>query len=130
MYGARPSEEGIPRIAIVVTDGMSNEGGGPPATIAAANTIHDNNILAFAVGVGDSIDMDELNAIASDPSSQYVRLLSDFDINELRELQESLNSEACQGNTLNLCSLHSCNSEIFHSCCQMQGNHRACKHLQ
>jgi len=127
MYGARPSEEGIPRIAIVVTDGMSNS---PPATIAAANTIHANNILAYAVGVGDSIDMDELNAIASDPSSQYVRLLSDFNINELRELQESLNSEACQGNTSNLCSLHSCSTEIFHSCCQMQGNHRACKHLQ
>ena len=127
MYGARPSEEGIPRIAIVVTDGMSNRGGGPPATIAAANTIHANNILAYAVGVGDSLDMDELNAIASDPSSRYVRLLSDFDINELRELQESLNSEACQGNILNLHSLHSCNT---HSCCQMQGNHRACKHLQ
>jgi len=87
---------------------MSNEGGGPPATIAAANTIHANNILAYAVGVGDSINMDELNAIASEPSSQYVRLLSNFDINELRELQESLNSEACQGNILNLCSLHSC----------------------
>jgi len=41
--------------------------------------------------------MDELNAIASDPDSQYVRLLSNFDINELRELQESLNSEACRG---------------------------------
>ena len=76
---------------------MSNEGGGPPATIAAANDLHANNIIAYAVGVGDSIFMDELDAIASDPDSQYVRLLSNFDVNELRELQESLNSEACRG---------------------------------
>ena len=41
--------------------------------------------------------MTELNAIASDPDSQYVRLISTFDVNELMELQESLNSEACQG---------------------------------
>ena len=108
MYGGRPLQEGIPRITIVVTDGMSNAGGGPPATIAVARNVHASNILAYAVGVGDSIDMDELNAIASDPSSQYVRLLSNFNINELRELQESLNSEACQGN-------HSlqCNAEIL-----------------
>ena len=96
-YGARPLQQGIPRVAIVVTDGRSNRGGGPPATIAAANDLHANNIIAYAVGVGDSILMDELNAIASDPDSQYVCLLSNFDINELRELQESLNSEACRG---------------------------------
>jgi len=102
-YGVRPSEEGIPRVAIVVTDGKSNEGGGPPATIAAANTVHDSNILVYAVGAGNSIDMNELNAIASEPSSQYVRLLSNFNINELRELQESLNRKACQGD---LHSLH------------------------
>ena len=97
MYGARPLQQGIPRVAIVVTDGMSNQGGGPPATIAAANDLHANNIIAYAVGVGDSILIDELNAIATDPDSQYVRLLSTFDVNELRELQELLNSEACRG---------------------------------
>ena len=97
VYGARPLQQGIPRVAIVVTDGKSNKGGSPPATIAAANNLHANNIIAYAVGVGDSILIDELNAIASDPDSQYVRLLSNFDVNELKELQESLNSEACRG---------------------------------
>ena len=97
VYGARPLQEGIPRVTIVVTDGRSNEGGGPPATIAAANAIHASNIIAYAVGVGSNVLMTELNAIASDPDSQYVRLISTFDVNELMELQESLNSEACQG---------------------------------
>ena len=94
MNGARPLQEGIPRVIIVVTDGQSND---PTATIAAANNVHDSNIIAYAVGVGNNILTTELNAIASDPDSQYVRLLSTFNVNELRGLQESLNSEACRG---------------------------------
>ena len=97
VFGARPSHEGIPRVAIVVTDGRSNRGGGPPATIAAANNIHASNIIVYAVGVGASVHDGELNAIASDPDTQYVRRLSTFNVSELKELQESLNSEACQG---------------------------------
>ena len=93
VYGARPLQDGIPRVAIVVTDGHSNN---PTATIAAANNIHASNIKAYAVGVGSNILSTELNAIASDPDSQYVRLISTFNVNELNELQESLNSEACQ----------------------------------
>lgn len=93
VYGARPLQDGIPRVAIVVTDGQSNN---RTATIAAANNIHASNIKAYAVGVGSNILSTELNAIASDPASQYVRLISTFDVNELNELQESLNSEACQ----------------------------------
>lgn len=96
-HGARPRSHLVPRIAIVFTDGESNRGGGPPATIAAANQVHTSNILTFAVGVGGSLNMDELNAIASDPDSQYVRLLSSFNANELISLQVSLNNQACRG---------------------------------
>ena len=92
--GARPLQEGIPRVAIVVTDGQSNS---RTATITAASNLHASNIIVYAVGVGSGIDIVELNAIASDPDSQYVRLLSTFNVNELRDLQESLDSEACQG---------------------------------
>ena len=98
-FGARPKSSGIPRIAIVVTDGRSNS---PPATIAAAKRAHAARILTYAVGVGSNIDMVELNAIASDPDSRYVRLLSAFDIKELQALQETLNDEACTG------TMHAC----------------------
>ena len=94
-FGARPEEQGIPRVAIVVTDGQSNDGGGPPATIANAQRVHDNNILTYAVGVGDSVDMDELNAIATSP--EYVYLLEDFHVSELQQLQETINYQACKG---------------------------------
>ena len=93
-FGARPRVDGIPRIAVVVTDGRSNS---PSATIAAANRVHANNLLTYAVGVGSNLNMDELNAIATDPDSQYVRLLSAFNVNELRDLQESLSRQACTG---------------------------------
>ena len=91
--GARPLQEGIPRVTIVVTDGQSNN---PAATIVAANNVHASNIIAFAVGVGSNIPIAELNTIASDPDSQFVRLLSTFNADELRDLQELLSSEACQ----------------------------------
>ena len=93
-FGARPRVDGIPRIAVVVTDGRSNS---PSATIAAAKRVHASNILTYAVGVGSNLNMDELNAIATDPDSQYVRLLSAFNVNELRDLQESLSRQACTG---------------------------------
>ena len=94
-YGARPKSLGIPRIAVVVTDGQSNRGGGPPATIAAANRVHSQGILGYGVGVGNNIDMEELIAIASGP--EHVRLLSTFDIVEFKAFQESLNRDSCTG---------------------------------
>lgn len=94
-FGARPTSQGIPRVAIVVTDGQSNEGGGPSATIANAQRVHNSNILTYAVGVGNSVNMNELTAIATSP--WYVYLLSDFDINELKQLQEAISYQSCKG---------------------------------
>ena len=92
--GARPRSNGISRVAIVVTDGFSNN---QAATIAAAAMAHSENILSYAVGVGSNVDMTELAAIASDPDSQYLRSLSGFNTAELRSLQETLNNQACTG---------------------------------
>ena len=93
-YGARPRSSGIPRIAIVVTDGRSNS---QASTIAAAKLAHSANILSYAVGIGFNVDMTELAAIASDPDSQYVHSLSSFSTSGLRSLQETLNEQACTG---------------------------------
>lgn len=99
-YGARPKSLGIPRIVVVVTDGQSNGPGGPPATIAAASEAHSQGIIGYGVGVGSGINLEELNAIASGP--EYVRLLSTFDILELKAFQESLNRDSCTGT----CNMH------------------------
>ena len=93
-YGARPKSNGIPRIAIVVTDGYSTNSS---ATVAAAEIAHSEGIISYAVGVGDYFNMTELAIIATDPDNQYVRSVAEFSSNEFQILQESLNNEACTG---------------------------------
>ena len=93
-FGARPLTQSIPRVAVVVTDGRSNS---RVATITQARLVHDHNILTYAVGVGSNVDITELNAIATTANSLYVHQLSNFDQQELDQLQESLSNQACTG---------------------------------
>ena len=102
-YGARPKSNGIPRIAIVITDGYSTNSA---ATVAAAEIAHSEGIISYAVGVGDNVNMEELAIIATDPDTQYVRSVAEFSSNEFRILQESLNNEACRGKPITKSILH------------------------
>ena len=81
-----------PHIAIVVTDGKSNidEDG----TIPFAQRIHASNIFqkVYTVGIGN-FDVDELNAIASDPS--LVFSTRDFDRTAIEQLQQELSQKLC-----------------------------------
>ena len=101
-YGARPISSGIPRIAIVITDGYSNS---YSATVSAANSMHNAGIIGFAIGIAGA-KQSELNAIASKPA--YVAFISSFDSNLLSNLQVSLSQEACVGEFVSLtqCSLY------------------------
>ena len=89
---ARPTIEGVPRIAIVVTDGKSN---GPRSIVSAAQALKQvETVTTYAVGVGDA-NKEELNTIAS--AENLVRYISSFDLAELERLQEDLNAQACTG---------------------------------
>ena len=90
--GARPMNQGIPRVAIVVTDGMSND---MTATVTAAMNLQAAGIIAFAVGVSGALES-ELNAIATQPS--YASFISTFDSDQLANLQQTISNEACTGN--------------------------------
>ena len=89
--GGRPLSEGIPRVAVVITDGFSNN---RAATITAAQNVHDAGIIGFAIGISGA-DVTELNAIASDPS--YVAFISSFDSTLLSALQVQISNQACVG---------------------------------
>ena len=89
--GARPKSQAFPRVAIVVTDGQSND---RAATIAAAQTVHATGITVFAAGISGAV-IEELNAIASGP--EYVQFIGSFSIEEVQKLQEQLSEEACRG---------------------------------
>ena len=91
--GARPQTLAIPRVAIVVTDGRSNVN--ESQTIPEAEAVRAAGIIVFAVGIGNRINMAELNAMASSPN--FVSLLSNFDVLGFQSLQRILSVEACRG---------------------------------
>ena len=93
--GARPAEEGIPRVAVVITDGLSNN---RLATTAAAAAVHaaEPEIIVFAAGIRN-FNLNELQAIASSPSSRFVITIANFNSTEMRRLTEAVRLGACQG---------------------------------
>ena len=93
--GARPKSQGVPRVAMVVTDGKSNE---PDLTVTAAAALRQvPSIMTYAVGIGGA-DITELNTIASSRNNhKLVRYISSFDLVELERLQEDLREQACTG---------------------------------
>ncbi|CAH1784875.1 unnamed protein product [Owenia fusiformis] len=72
--GDRP---GIPDVVIVVTDGKSDN---EQATKDEAIKIHEAGINTFVVGVGDTLNTDELNMIATDPDFEHTYFAGDFDV--------------------------------------------------
>ena len=110
--GARPSSQGIPRVAIVVTDGYSNSFS---QTVSAASALHAAGIIGFAIGISGA-NTNELNAIASQPS--YVAFISSFNSALLANLQQTISNEACTGKNVSslqlLFSVHLFNILLQH----------------
>ena len=90
--GARLSQDDVFRLAIVMTDGMSND---QTATIEMAEQVHNfpHPILVFSIGVGGNVDNEELEAIAS--REEYVTLLDNFDESLFRETTDEQTYELC-----------------------------------
>ena len=91
--GAMMLREGVPHIAIVVTDGRSQN---HTLTNIAAQQLHDANTFdqVYAIGIGQrQINVDELESIASDDSLVYV--LEDFEESLFIELQQNLTHRVC-----------------------------------
>ena len=93
--GARPADQGIPRVAVVVTDGFSRS---LSATTTAAAAVHaaEPEIIVFAAGIRN-FNLNELQVIASSPSSRFVITIANFNSTEMRRLTEALQQGACQG---------------------------------
>ena len=91
--GTMMLREGFPHIAVVITDGRSQN---HTLTNIAAQRLHDANIFdqVSAVGIGRrQVDVDELKGIASDDSLVY--LLEDFEESLFIELQQNLTHRVC-----------------------------------
>ncbi|KAK3609772.1 hypothetical protein CHS0354_022634 [Potamilus streckersoni] len=82
---------GIPFVAVVVTDGLSQE---PKLTAKSAGFVHAKQIRTFAIGVGNQVDKDELVTIASRPESKYVFYVDDYAL--LTSIEDEIIRETCR----------------------------------
>ena len=69
--GARPLEDGVPRVCLLVTDGNSND---RSSTVLAASRLKADGVSVFAIGAG-SIDLAELRDVASTPVDEHLFLI-------------------------------------------------------
>lgn len=93
--GARADSEGIPKIAVLLTDGKSNQ---YPLDYAAP-TLRNAGVQVYTVGIGN-IDEQELQLIASDPDDEHVFILSSF--NDAAGFVNFLSVTACESKSLNI----------------------------
>ncbi|KAF3706371.1 Collagen alpha-1(XXVIII) chain Precursor [Channa argus] len=93
------SRVGVSKVAIVITDGQTDKRD-PTKLDFAVREAHAANIEMFALGIVNTSDptqaefLRELNLIASDPDSEHMFLIDDF--NTLPALESKLVSQFCE----------------------------------
>nr|XP_061786873.1 collagen alpha-1(XIV) chain-like isoform X1 [Nerophis lumbriciformis] len=83
--GSRPD---VPKVAILITDGKSQDD-----VVAPAQSLRDAGVEVFAIGV-KSADEDELKAIASPPEDSHVYNVADFNV--MSDIADVLTRSVCQ----------------------------------
>jgi len=84
-------EQAVPTVAIVFTDGKAKDGEG---LVAAANALKKKCTRVIAIGVGPTVDTEELISIASQPSDNNVFMATSFD--DLTSLVGDLLDKYCE----------------------------------
>lgn len=87
--GAR---QNVTKIGIIISDGQSND---PIATAYQANKAKSEGVHLFAIGVGEHIDMNVLEHIASEPHDFY--LLTAKGYKGLKHIRSLLAIKTCTG---------------------------------
>ena len=91
------TSQGVPRVAIVFTDGYSNS---QSLTAQAAQAVHDTGIVVYSFGIGSGVNINELNTIAS--SSNNVFVISDFSLSQFDAKLLPLQTSACTSKHITL----------------------------
>ena len=94
------TSQGVPRVAIVFTDGKSNP---PNSTAPVAQLVHDAGIVVYSFGIGSGINCTELDTIAS--SSNNVFVISNFSSSKFAAQMLPLQVRACTSEHLHYMSL-------------------------
>ncbi|GAB1601231.1 collagen alpha-4(VI) chain-like [Argonauta hians] len=86
---------GVPKIVIMTTDGGSNE---KRKTLLAAEAFHKEPIRVYTIGIGNSVDEDELKAISSKESNVF--MIDNFDA------LKSITSDIVQNVCVEVCGVN------------------------
>ena len=73
----------------MLTDGHSDAFGGTKKAALAAG------IHVYAIGIGESFNMKELQTIASDPDDRFIHSVSRFGTREFQTLRRALRATTC-----------------------------------
>ena len=98
------TSEGVPRVAIVFTDGQSSS---QSLTIQAAQAVHSTGIVVYSFGIGSSANNNELNAIASSSNNVYV--ISNFSPSQFATKLLPLQTSTCTSKHI----IHSINTMYY-----------------
>lgn len=69
-HGVRAKELGIPRVLVLLTDGRASLGTG--SVITPSELLRGDGVNIFVIGIGQRLNKNELNIIASDPDDHHV----------------------------------------------------------
>ncbi|XP_067662240.1 uncharacterized protein [Haliotis asinina] len=100
------------KVAILITDGKSDDA---INTQHAADNVHMNNIAVFTVGVGSSIDANELQNVATHPFCTHSYVANGYDsiANLKQEIQNNICRAPLYANTTVECTIGSCPPYAF-----------------
>lgn len=90
---SRPVGVNVARVAVVITDGRSDN---RKATVIEADLAKQEGVKMLLVGVGKHVDLEELKDIGSLPSEEYTFLIDNFA--GLAGIRDSVVTKACRGN--------------------------------
>ena len=78
------------KVLVVATDGRSNS---PSLTLEEARITKETGTIIIAIGIGDSVDLNELTSIAT--SSKYVILIDEFSADAFSSILQLLTDQIC-----------------------------------
>lgn len=101
---ANGARDGVVKIAIIMTDGETNPGfydvelsseEAKEWTQEEAKIAKGNGVFLFAVGVGSRINEKELKGIASEPKSEYMIKVTEYQEFQTEKLKDLLTNRTC-----------------------------------
>lgn len=97
-HGVRPKELGVPRVLVLLTDGKASKG--TASVVQPSELLREDGVNIFVIGIGQQLNKNELDIIASDPDDHHVVSSKSFaGVNSLvRNIQEG----SCYGESFSV----------------------------